>query len=124
MAIVYHKDSPLGGNVTAAHSDYSFIGGGQTNTLEPPPKRNTIMDQYIISPKKLIKALEEAFQSGYESPIEVMDQEIARIYKEAFAEIHAVGVSPEEPTTPRRSIRPQVMFDTDGILQDREWYNI
>ena len=116
-----------------------FIGGGQTNNVSPTqgaygfstrptPKKKIYtpdtekpMDQYTLSRKKLLDALEKAFLAGYESPMEMLDQEIVRIYEESFADIHAVGISPTKSKTSHQSARQQVMFDTEDLYSDPGW---
>ena len=43
------------------------------------------IDQFIITDKKLQKMLAEAFQAGYESPVELLEQEVAKIYNKHIA---------------------------------------
>ena len=105
--------------------DFSTIMGGHGNTASPisttVKKENKIkMDQYVLSRKKLLKALEQAFIAGYESPLEMIEQEIGQIYKDSFAELHAVGVSQEKSKLSHHAQR-QVMFDTDAIFDADHW---
>lgn len=77
------------------------------------------MQQFVITEKKLVRMLEAAFMAGYESPVEMMDQELVAIYNSVFDNAEKAGGLREVPVIPTQSqIKPQVMFDTDSLIQE------
>jgi len=80
-----------------------------------PVKKEQPMDQYILSPKKLKKMLEDAFIAGYESPVEMMNQEIARIYKEALSELKTVNTKRPEPPEKSPEDSPEESTDVSDL---------
>ena len=56
------------------------------------------MDQFIFTEKTLLKMLNEAFVAGYESPLELSNQEIARIYNKHVkkAKLTSCGDKPKK----------------------------
>jgi len=56
------------------------------------PKDPMESHQYILPEKKVLDMLKSAFQAGYESPLELIEQEIRQIFDKALSELPTVGI--------------------------------
>lgn len=59
--------------------------------------------QYALTQSRLRKMLEEAFVAGYESPVELMKQEVDRILKESYEEANKIKKPKKTSSSPSTS---------------------
>ena len=75
-------------------------------------------DQFILNEQTIRKMLEEAFAAGFDSPMDFLNQEIARIYNKHItkAKLTSCGPKPQKLKTSASS-----QGDSQSPFQEYQW---